>query len=142
VPQSADLELIPWRGRLRVGLCDRGTQLTDAQICAAREAPWQLWLWLREGPAAQLGKRALPAAWTPSRTRQGEAVVDVIPVSVIGHGIVTFYTTVTTTASSRYALVIQVQSEDACRSEQACLELRADLVTLSVALGEKFLRRY
>jgi hypothetical protein len=123
-------------GRLRVGLCDRTGELTDAQICGAKAALAQAARLLNMSPASRM------AGVPPLIERREGITVDYFPVVLRGRGLVLMYTAIATAPGSRYAVIVQVDGDKPCDDvppATGCAGLASELTRLATTLGKRFL---
>lgn len=133
LPLVRDGELV---GRLRVGLCDRSTELTDAQRCTMRALLAQAVRQLDMGPDSRM------AGLPPLLERRDELVVEYFPLVLRSRGLALFYTAIATAPTSRYAVIVQVDGEQPCADVApalGCAGLADELVRLATVLGQRML---
>lgn len=123
-------------GRLRVGLCERTGELTDAQLCSAKAGLRQTAGYLELSPESRM------AGLPPLTERREGVTVDYFPIVLRGRGLVLFYTAIATAPGSRYAVVVQVDGERPCDDmppAAGCAGLANEVTRLATELGKRFL---
>jgi hypothetical protein len=123
-------------GRLRVGLCDRASELNDMQLCSAKH-------FLSDAvPRLGLQPDAGIAGLPPQVEQHDGLIVDYFPVVLRTRGVVFFYTAIATAPGSRYAVVVQVDGEKPCADmppAAGCAGLSNELIRLATEVGKRFL---
>ncbi|MDX2166489.1 MAG: hypothetical protein SF182_05475 [Deltaproteobacteria bacterium] len=123
-------------GRLRVGLCDRTSELTDAQLCTAKQ------LLAAAVPFVGVTADTRMAGLPPQVEQRDGLTIDYFPVLLRGRGLVLFYTAIATAPGSRYAVVVQVDGEKPCADTPpaaGCTGLAEELTRVATTLGTRFL---